>query len=125
MNERDPRTEVGIVSDARSRASRRGAVAARAAVRRVGLVSVKVGEASGLASDGEAGGVEGALERSWAIGPEILRAVGDRASLGGVDPHREVVTVDERHCATVNAYPRRTEVIWPTHHHTSRRFRQR
>jgi len=100
-------------------------VATRAAVRRIALVPVKVGEASGFASDGEAGGVEGALEGCRAVGSEILRAVGDGTSLGGVDPHREVVSVDERHCMIVNTNPWREGIIWATHHHTNHRFRQR
>lgn len=71
-------------------------MASRAAVSRVAWVAVEVGEASRLASDGEAGGIEGALEGRRAVGTEVLGALSDGASAGGADPHGEVVTVDKR-----------------------------
>jgi hypothetical protein len=82
--------------------ARRGRVvrarAARRAVRRV-----RVDEARALAADGEAGAVEGALERRRAVRAEVDRAVRDAAALVVRDAHGEVVPIDERDVVVVVA----------------------
>jgi hypothetical protein len=85
--------EVVVVWHARVGACRGCVVRARAARGAIGRVAVD--EARGLAADGEAVGVEGALERRRAVGPKVDGAVGDLASLVVRDPHRDVVTVNE------------------------------
>ena len=60
-----PRTEVGVERDARGWASRSCVVRAGAAVRVVHGVA-EPGLTRALASDGEAGGIEGTYELRWA-----------------------------------------------------------
>lgn len=97
-------TEVVIELNTRRWARSGSAMASRAAVSRVGLVAVEVGEASRLASDGEAGGVEGSLELGGAVGSEVLGTVGNGAPLVVRDPHGEVVPIDERYYGWVCEY---------------------
>jgi hypothetical protein len=83
-----------VVRHAAGRARRGRVVRARAARRAVRRV--RVDQARALAADGEAGAVEGALERGRAVRAEVDRAVRDAAALVVRDAHGEVVPVDER-----------------------------
>lgn len=85
--------EVVVVGDTGRRAGGGGVV--RAAAAAGGVTGVGVDEAIGLATEGEASGVEGALELSGAVGAEILGALSDGASDVVGDTHGEIVTVYE------------------------------
>jgi len=74
-------------------ASLRRVVAPRAAVGRVGLVSVEIRKASGLAANRETGGVERALQRCWAVWSQVHRAIGDRASFIICDSHGQISAI--------------------------------
>jgi hypothetical protein len=73
-------------------------MAPRATVSRVAGVSVEVGKASRLAADRESRGIKRAFEGSGAVRSEVDGTLGDRASLSGVDPHRQVGSVDKGDC---------------------------
>lgn len=92
-----PILEVRVVLHARGGARSGGAVLSRAAVGRVGLVAVQVGETSGFAADWETGRVVGTFESSRAVWPEVSSAFGDWAADVVRDAHRQVVPIDQAH----------------------------
>ena len=59
------------------------------------LVTVQISDASALATNWETSRVEGALESSRAVGSEVNGAGSDGASGGVVDPHGQIVPIDE------------------------------
>ena len=122
-----PLTEVAVELNPGRRARRRGVVAPRATVSRVTGASVEIGEASRLAADWEARAIERAFEGCRAVGSEVDGAFSDRASLCGVDPHRQVGSVDKGYCVTRDRELRSStlEKEAGANHHRSRWYRQR
>jgi hypothetical protein len=64
-------------------------------------MTVKIGTARALAAYRESSRVEWANKRCRAGGAEVYRTRSDGAvRYGGYDRHREVISIDERHCVT-------------------------
>lgn len=78
---------------------------ARAARRAVSWVGID--QAVGLAADGEARGIVGALQLGRAVRAQVNTAVGDVEAGGGSDGDGQVVTVDEGHIVVVESVRRR------------------
>jgi hypothetical protein len=70
-------------------------VGTTAAVAGVGLVTIEVGKACGLAADGEATGIIGSLKGSRAVGAEVDGALSNRAADVIGDTHGQIVSIDE------------------------------
>jgi hypothetical protein len=104
-------SNVLVEGDAAGRAGLRGVELTRAARTAVGRV--RVDQAGGLASDGEAGGIEGALELRRAVRAEVDGAVRDAAALVVRDPHGEVVSVAGGTPVPVRASQRRPPLQAP------------
>lgn len=85
--------EVRIERNAGRRASLRGVVRTRAAGGRISRIGIN--QASRLATDGEASGIKGPLERSRAVWSKVDLTSGDMTPNVIVDSSRKVITIDK------------------------------
>jgi len=70
-------------------------VRARAAVRRVRMVPVEIGQAGALATEGDARSIKGTFQHRRTVDDQIRGAFGDGASDGVADPDGEIEAVDD------------------------------